>query len=129
MDGLGTVKSTGLNAPHSSFKQAEMRKKVDKDKASTSKSVKSTEKLANSSEHGLTKSSTDARFEELYQKWTDWFNWLEALLLARALDKRQEPTFQTVKVAPSHAPQTDLAKMKEPFIRPTTPPLLKPTDH
>ena len=48
--------------------------------------------------------------------------------MARTLDKPQEPTFQTVKVAPSHTPPTDLARTKEPFIRPTTPPLLKATD-
>ena len=101
---------------------------MEKDKVSTSKSVKSTEKPAKSSEHQPTKTSTDARFEELDQGGLDWFNRLEALLLARTLDKPQEPTFQTVKVATSHSPPTDVAKTKQPFIRPTTPPLLKPID-
>ena len=43
VDGQGTVQSPGLSAP------AEKRKKVQKDKASTLKSVKSTEKPAKSS--------------------------------------------------------------------------------
>ena len=59
VDGQGTVESPGLSAP------AEKRKKVEKDKASTSKSVKSSEKPAKSSESRPTKSSTDARFENL----------------------------------------------------------------
>ena len=121
VDGQGTVQSPGLSS------SVEKRMKVE-DKASTSKSVKCTEKPAKSSEHQPTKSSTDARFDELNQKWSGWFNRLEVLLLARTLDKPQELTFQTVKVVPSHTPLTDVGKNKEPFIRPTTPPLLKPAD-
>ena len=60
--------------------------KVENDKASTSKSVKSSEKPAKSSENRLTKPSTDARFEELNQKWSDQFNRLEVLLLAKTLN-------------------------------------------
>ena len=49
------------------------------------------------------------------QKWSDRFNRLEALLLAKTLD--WEPTFSTVKVAPTHAPPAT-AISSEPFIRP-----------
>ena len=112
----------GLSEP------AEKQKKVEKDKASTSKLVKFTEKSEKSSEHRVTKSSTVAIIEEPDQKWLDQFNWLEALLVARTVDKPQEPTFQPVKVATSHTPPTNVVRTKEPFIRSTTPPLLKPTD-
>ena len=74
VDGQGTVQSPGLSVP------VESRKKVGKDKDSASKSVKSSEKPAKSSEHRPTKPSTDARFEELDKKWSDRFNrlyWLE----------------------------------------------------
>ena len=48
--------------------------------------------------------------------------------MARTLDRPQEPTFQTVKVATSLTPPTDVPRMKELFIRPTNPSLLQPTD-
>ena len=49
------------------------------------------------------------------QKWSDRFNRLEALLLAKTLDR--EPTFSTVKVTPTHAPPAT-AISSEPFIKP-----------
>ena len=82
---------TGLNA-----QPAEKKKKVEEKK----KSVK-----AKSSSDRPAAVSTDQRFEELDQKWSDWFNRLEALLLAKTLDQpQQEPTFGTVKVVPAHSP-------------------------
>ena len=50
----------------------------------------------------LAKFSADTRIDALDQKWSDRFNWLEAFLLARSMEKPQEPTFQTVKVALTH---------------------------
>ena len=51
---------------------------------------------------------------ELNQKWSDRFNRLEALLLARSF----EPTFSSnVKVTPTHSPLAGVVQGTEPFIR------------
>ena len=82
---------TGLSA-----QPAEKKKKVEDKK----KSVKSKPSASASRPAAV---STDQRFDELDQKWSDRFNQLEALLLARTLDQpQQEPTFGTVKVVPAH---------------------------
>ena len=47
----------------------------------------------------------------------DRFNRLEALLLAKTLDK-PEPTFGTVKVTPTTSPPVGITRSTEPFIRP-----------
>ena len=81
------------------------RKKSKKDKPSTSKSTKPIG----------TKSDTDSEIEDLDQKWSDRFNRLEALLLARSF----EPTFSSnVKVTPTHYPPAGVVQGTEPFIRP-----------
>ena len=78
-DGQGTLQSPGLSAP------AE-KKKVEKEKAKSS-----TDKPAKSgTDSRSAKASTDARIEELDQKWSDRFDWLEALLLARTLDRSHD---------------------------------------
>ena len=62
-------------------------KKSKKEKPSTSKSTK----------YAGTKIDTDSKIQELDQKWSERFNRLEALLLARSM----EPTFSSnVKVTP-----------------------------
>ena len=63
------------------------------------------------------RSSADSRINELDQKWSDRFNRLEALLLAKALD-RPEPAFTTVKVTPAHSPPSESVISTKPFIRP-----------
>ena len=77
---------------------------MEKEKAATSKAKSCTNKptkpVPDSSRSA--KASTDSRFAELDQKWSDRFNRLEALLLTTNLDK--EPTIQTVRVAPTHSP-------------------------
>ena len=98
---------TGLSA-----QPAEKKKKVEDKK----KSVKSKPSASASRPAAV---STDQRFDELDQKWSDPFNRLEALLLARTLDQpQQEPTFGTVKVVPAHSPPASVIR-SEPFIRPT----------
>ena len=52
------------------------------------------------------------------QKWSDRFNRLEALLLAKSLDRPQEPTFSAVKVALTHAPPASAIR-SEPFLKPS----------
>ena len=106
---------TGLSA-----QPAEKKKKVEEKK----KSVKA-KSLSSSNRPAAV--STDQRFEELDQKWSDRFNRLEALLLAKTLDQpQQEPTFGTVKVVPAHSPPASVIR-SEPFIKPTDQPA-QPSD-
>ena len=107
---------TGLSA-----QPAEKKKRVEEKKKSVkSKSASSTSRPA--------AVSTDRRFEELDQKWSDQFNRLEAFLLAKTLDQpQQEPTFGTVKVVPAHSPPASVIR-SEPFIRPTDQPASQPSD-
>ena len=82
-------------------------KKAKKDTPTTSKSKKLVE----------SKSATDRKMEELDQKWSDRFNCLEALLMAKTL----QPTFSSaVKVIPSHSPPANVSKDTEPFFQPTS---------
>ena len=104
-----------------SAQPAEKKKKVEEKK----KSVKSKSSTLSSQ---LAAVSTDQRFEELDQKWSDRFNRLEALLLAKTLDQpQQEPTFSTVKVVPAHSPPANVI-WSEPFIKPTDQSAPQPTD-
>ena len=79
-------------------------KKTEKDKPSSTKAKKSAS------------SSTDDRFSELDAKWSERFNRLEALLLARSL----EPSFSAdVRVTPVHSPPATVSKDSEPFFQPS----------
>ena len=101
---------------------ARKKKRVDKDKdkATTSKSKLHSEKPVKSTKDSkLTKDSTDQKLADLNQKRSDCFNRLEALLLAKTLDK--EPTFKTLRVAPSHSPPAGVGKSTQPCIKPTDP--------
>ena len=113
VDGKGTISSPGLSAQPAA-------KKVE-DKKSSSKSDKSTKSLSTASSSRLASVSADHRIDELDQKWSDRFNRLEALLMGRTLDRPQEPTFSTVKVALTHSPPANVV-WKEPFIKPTDQP-------
>ena len=68
------------------------------------------------------KSSQDARFDQLDQKWSERFNRLEALLLAKYLEQ-PGPAFTTVKVTPTHSPPKIVVSSK-PFIRPQPTPTI-----
>ena len=63
-------------------------------------------------------SSADSKIETVDQKWSEHFNRLEAHLLARTLDKTQEPPFQTVKVALTNIPPVGAVKSADPFVPP-----------
>ena len=105
---------TGLSAqPAEKKKKVEEKKKSVKPKPSTSTAAAV---------------STDQKFQELDQKWSDRFNRLEALLLAKTLDRpQQEPTFSTVKVVPTHSPPANVIR-SEPFINPADQPLAQTAD-
>ena len=99
VDGQCTSRSPGL-----SEQPVEKKKKKDDKKATSSKSVKPDKSLKSSSHRPSSSDSTDQKLEVMEQKWSDWFNWLEALLLAKTLDCPQEPVFTAVEVKPTHAP-------------------------
>ena len=100
VDKQGTVKSPPTVAP--------LRKKAKKEKASTSKAVKST----------ASSSTVDSKIAQLDEKWSDRFNRLEVILLARTI----EPTFSSdVKVTPTHSPPASAVHSTEPFIKPVQP--------
>ena len=126
VDGQSTSRSPGLSAP------PEKKRKSDSKKSSTSKSVKSDKAVKTSTSRPPaststdksasdrpSSSSTDSRFTELDQKWSDRFNRLEALLMARTLDTPSDQTFTTVQVTPTHAPPAH-ALRPEPFLKPTS---------
>ena len=59
----------------------------------------------------------DSRYDELDKKWTDSFNRLEALIMAKTL----QPTFSSeVKLTPSHSTPASIPKDSEPFFQPTS---------
>ena len=92
VDGQGMVQSPGS----SSGTKKKKPNPTNKSKSHSSKHSKSgSEKPVKSPTPKPHRSSADARIEELDQKWSDRFNRLEALLLAKTLHK-PELTFATV---------------------------------
>ena len=102
------------------------------DKKSSTKHTKSgAEKPSKSPTPQPHRSSTDSRIDELDLKWSERFNRLEALLLAKTVDK-PEPAFAPVKVTPTHSPPVSVVRSSEPFIRPADKPQvsdLSSSDH
>ena len=118
-DGQSTSRSPGLS------EQPVEKKKKDK-KASSSKSTKP-EKSGKSTSHQPSSSdSTDEKLEVMEQKWSDRFNRLEALLLAKSLDRPQELVFSAVKVASTHAPPANIIST-QPFLKPSHQPSHQPS--
>ena len=116
---VGAVDHQGiLQSPGSSSGKKKKAVSSDKAKAHSSKDLKAgTEKPSKSSSAKSHRSSADSRINELDQKWSDRFNRLEALILAKALD-RPEPAFTTMKVTPAHSPPSESVISTKPFIRP-----------
>ena len=96
--------TSGLSGPaEKKSKKAESKKSTTSAKpARSDKSVKSSSNrppTTSSTDQGKsTTSSTDSRISDLDRKWSERFNRLEALLMAKTLDKPQDPVFSTVKV-------------------------------
>ena len=105
------VKSPGLSSDKNKKKSNPVEKK------SPSKHTKSGEEKPSRSSPQSHRSSADSRIDELDLKWSERFNRLEALLLAKTLDK--ELTFVPVKITPTHSPPVGVFRSSEPFIRPT----------
>ena len=119
--------TSGLSGP-----AEKMSKKVESKKSSSStkparsdKSVKSSSNpppTTSTTDQGKpTTSSTDSKISDLDKKWSDRFNRLEALLLAKTIDKPQNPVFSTVKVAPAHAPPANVVRT-DLFLKPASQP-------
>ena len=85
--------------------------------------MKSSNRPASTSttDHKSTTSSADAKISDLDRKWSDRFNRLEALLMAKTLEKPQDPVFSTVKVTPAHAPPANVVQ-PDPFLKPVSEP-------
>ena len=103
-------------------------KKAESKKSSTSdKPARSDKSVKPSSNRPLTTSttdqgrSTDSKISDPDWKWSDRFNRLEALLLAKTIDKPQDPVFSTVKVTPAHAPPANVVQ-PDPFLKPVSQP-------
>ena len=126
MSVIGTVNGQGMLHSPGLSDLSKKKKKVEKEKATTTKAKLSTEKPAKSvSDSRSAKASTDAKIVELDQKWSDHFNKLEALLIPSTLDR--ELTFQTVEVAPTHSPPADIVRSTNPFIKPANRPATQST--
>ena len=101
VDDQGSVKSPASVAPPYSKKA-----KQDKSFSTSTKFSKA-----------QTQANTELKIAELDQKWSDRFNRLEALLMARSF----EPSFTSiVKVTLTHSPPASVENVSEPFIRPST---------
>ena len=108
---VGAVDGQGMTQSPGSGTSTKKKSTSSEKKVSTSKHAKSSE---SPTPH---RSSADARIDELDQKWSNRFNRLETILLAKTVDK--EPTFSTVKVAPTTSAPAGISKSTEPFIRPS----------
>ena len=112
VDAQGVVKSPGLSS------DKKKKKPNPQEKKTSAKHHKSGEEKSSKSPPQAHKSSADSRIDELDLKWSERFNRLEALLIAKTLD-RQEPTFAPIKVTPTHTPPVGVVRSSDPFIRPT----------
>ena len=84
----------------------EKKSKKDKIPAKVKKSVEST--------------STDSKISQWEEKWSERFNKLEALLLAKSF----QPTFSSeVCLSPTHSPPSGITKDSEPFFQATNRPV------
>ena len=110
---VGAVDDQGIVKSPGSSSDKKKKPSTDKPKAQTSK-VSKADKPSKSLKPS--KSSQDSRFDQLDQKWSERFNRLEALLLAKSLEQ-PAPAFTTVKVTPTHSPPKTVVSSK-PFIKP-----------
>ena len=110
---VGAVDDQGIVKSPGSSSDKQKKQSTDKPKAQTS-TVSKADKPSKSLKP--TKSSQDSRFDQLDQKWSERFNRLEALLLAKSLEQ-PAPAFTTVKVTPTHSPPKTVVSSK-PFIKP-----------
>ena len=108
--------TSGLSGPaEKKPKKAESKKSTTTSAklARSEKSVKSSSNrppTTSTTDQGKSTTSFDSRISDLDRKWSDRFSRLEALLMAKTLDKPQDPVFSTVKVTPAHAPPANVVR-------------------
>ena len=74
------------------------------------------EKAPSKPKKSVDTSTTDSKISDLDQKWSERFNRIEALLLAKSLN----PAFTSeVRVSPTHSPPAGISKDSEPFFQPS----------
>ena len=120
VDGQSTSGVSGLSG--SVEKKAKKAEAKHPTKAKFDKPTKSTSSrpLTSSTDQGKsTTSTTDTKIADLDKKWSDRFNQLEALLLAKTLDPPRDPVFSTVKVLPPRAPPANVVRT-DPFLKPAS---------
>ena len=89
----------------------------DKKTKKDTKKIAKREKYPSASTSKASQGSMDDKIATLDSKWSERFNRLEALLLARNM----EPKFSAdVKVTPAHSPPASVTHSSEPFIRPSS---------
>ena len=89
----------------------------DKKTKKDTKKITKREKSPSASTSKASQGSTDDKIAILDSKWSERFNRLEALLLARNM----EPNFSAdVKVTPARSPPASVTHSSEPFIRPSS---------
>ena len=113
---VGTVDDQGIVKSPGSSSEKKKKPNIDQVKPQSSKEPKA-DKPSKSLSSKTHRSSQDTRIDELDQKWSERFNRLEALLLAKSLDQ-PEPAFTTVKVTPTHSPPHSSVVSSKPFLRP-----------
>ena len=98
-----------VSGPSSDKSPVPPEKKAKKDKPSVKPKKSATSTLS---------SATEDKFTALEDKWSERFNRLEALLLAKSM----EPTFSSdVRVAPTHSAPSNVTRDSEPFFQPPNP--------
>ena len=88
-----------------------------KPKKDTKKVTKKDKSPSTTASKPSTQASADDKIADLDSKWSERFNRLEALIMA----KNFEPTFSAnVKVTPTHSPPSSVENVSEPFIQRST---------
>ena len=114
---VGVVDDQGIVKSPGSSSEKKKKASVDQPNPHTSKEPSADKPFKSLSKSH--KSSQDSKIDQLDQKWSERFNRLEALLLAKSLEQ-PEPTFSTVKVTPTHSSPHSSVVSSKPFIKPST---------
>ena len=105
---IGAVDKGSVKSPAESAPPPEKKKKKD---------IKSPTGSSTKASKTTTQQSSETKIAELDSKWSERFNLLEVLIMARNI----QPTFSAdVKVTPAHSPPESVANVSEPFLKPST---------
>ena len=120
VDGQSTSGVSGLSGPvEKKAKKAEAKHPTKAKSDKPAKYTSSRQPTSSTDQGKSTTSTTDTKIADLDKKWSDRFNRLEALLLAKTLDPPRDPVFSIVKVTPPHAPPANVVRT-DPFLKPAS---------